>query len=97
VRVTLNAEGTQVVSLAAEGEMVTGTLLGVNAGRSTITLRRSVTDPKASAITWPLAVGATVTLDGKPVALGEIREGSAVSARLSADGKRVLSLEAKSP
>jgi RNA polymerase sigma factor (sigma-70 family) len=97
VRVTLNAEGTQVVSLAAEGEMVTGTLLGVNAGRSTITLRRSVTDPKASAITWPLAVGATVTLDGQPATLAELSEGSAVSARLSADGKRVLSLEAKSP
>ena len=97
VRVTLNAEGTQVVSLAAEGEMVTGTLLGVNAGRSTITLRRSVTDPKGSASTWPLSAGAMITLDGKPVALGEIREGNTVSARLSADGKRVLSLEAKSP
>jgi RNA polymerase sigma factor (sigma-70 family) len=97
VTITLNPEGTEIVSLAAEGEMVTGTLLGVNAGRSTITLRRSMTDPKGSASTWPLSAGAMITLDGKPVALGEIREGNTVSARLSADGKHVLTLDAKSP
>jgi len=97
VRVTLNAEGTQIVSLAAEGEIVTGTLLSVSATRNTITLRRSMSDPKAAANTWPLATGATLTLDGRPATLAELSEGTAVSARLSADGKRILSLEAKSP
>jgi RNA polymerase sigma factor (sigma-70 family) len=97
VKVMLNAAGTEILSLLAEGEVVTGTLLNVSATRNTITLRRSVTDPKASAITWPLAVGATVTLDGQPATLAELSEGSAVSARLSADGKRIVSLEAKSP
>ena len=97
VQVTLNAQGTEVVSLAAEGERVTGTLLSVNATRNTITLRRSMSDPNASALSWPLAAGAILTFDGQPATLAELSEGSAVSARLSADGKRVLSLEAKSP
>jgi hypothetical protein len=96
VTITLNPEGTKIVSLAAKGEMVTGTLLGMNAGRNTITLRRSMTDPNASPFTWPLRPDAVVTLDGKPATLAELSEGTVVSARLSANGKRILSLEAKS-
>jgi RNA polymerase sigma factor (sigma-70 family) len=93
---TLNAAGTEVVWLAAEGEIVTGTLHGVNAERNTITVQRSETDPNARPNTWPLASGAMIALDGEPAAIAALRQGSIVSVRLSADGKRVLALEAKS-
>jgi tRNA pseudouridine-54 N-methylase len=97
VKVTLNAPETEVVSLRAEGEVVTGTLLGIDATRNTITLRRRVTDPKASASTWPLSPGATVTLDGQPATIAQLREGAPITAQLSADGKRIRVLDAKSP
>jgi RNA polymerase sigma factor (sigma-70 family) len=97
VKVTLTAAGTQVMGLTAEGETVTGTLRGVNASRKTIALQRSTTDTKASPSTWPLTPGAVITFDGKPATLAELSEGVAVSVRLSADGKRVRALEAKSP
>jgi len=97
VTVTLTADGTEVLGLSADGESVSGTLRAVNAGRNTITLLRTATDAKAAPATWPLSPTAAVTLDGNPTTLAELREGLAVSVRLSADGRRVVALDAKSP
>ncbi len=97
VTVTLTADGTEVRSLSAHGETVSGTLRAVNAGRNTITLLRIATDAKATPATWPVSPTAPVTLDGNPATLAELRDGLSASVRLSADGKRVLALDAKSP
>ncbi len=97
VQATLNVAGTEVVSLVAEGEIVTGTVLGKDLERLTVTVRRRVTDPKAAPLTWSLATNTPLTLDGRPATLAELREGYTVRVRLSADGRRVASLEANRP
>ncbi|MFM8273319.1 MAG: sigma-70 family RNA polymerase sigma factor, partial [Gemmata sp.] len=97
VTVTLTAAGTEVLGLTATGETIPGTLRAVNAGRNTITLLRTTTDAKAAPATWPLPPTSAVTLDGNPATLADLREGLSASVRLSADGKRVLALDAKSP
>jgi hypothetical protein len=96
VKITLNPAGTEIVSLAAEGETVTGMLRGLDADRNTITLLRGATDTRGSPSTWPLTPGAVITIDGNPTTLTDLREGLTASIRLSADGKRVLALDAKS-
>jgi len=96
VQATLNVAGTEVVALAAEGEIVTGTVLGKDPERLSVTVRRRVTDPKAPPSTWPLAPNTPLTLDGRPATLAELHEGYTVRVRLSIDGKRVVSLEANS-
>jgi hypothetical protein len=97
VKVTLTAERTEVLRLMADGETVTGTLRAVDPGQNTISLLRSTADAKGTPTAWPLSPTAAVTLGGNPATLGELREGLSVSVRLSADGKRVLALEAEFP
>jgi hypothetical protein len=96
VKVTVTAAGTEVLGLTADGETVTGMLRAVNPDRNMISLLRTATDAKGTPTIWPLSPTATVTLDGNPATLAELREGLSASVRLSADGKRVLALDAKS-
>jgi hypothetical protein len=97
VKVTFTRDEAGILALVAEGETVTGSLRKVNVGQNTVTVVRTATDAKATPATWPLAPNAAVTLDGTPATLTDLREGITASVLLSADGKRVLALDAKSP
>jgi hypothetical protein len=97
VKVTLTMAGTEVREVFAEGEVIVGTLRTANAERRTITVQRHAADPKASPTTWPLAPSAAFTRNGQPGTLADLRENETVTVQLSADGKRVLTVDVRTP
>jgi len=99
VSLKLSADRKVVGSIRASGSSVSGTLKAVDAAKGTITLTNAVKGQADTETTLTVAKTATIMLgDGKAkgeaVALAALPIGARVSARLSLDGKTVVSLRA---
>jgi len=89
VDLRLTADAETVLKITAEPQLRPAVVKAVDAGANTLT----VTD-KFGQLTFMVAQGAKIVIDGKAGTLADLKEGMEVGLRLSADGKTVVKLTA---
>jgi hypothetical protein len=93
VRLVFTEDFKRVVQIRAEGPSVSGEVASVDAEKGGVVLAgRRGEDGRQPDAVYPLAPDATVTIDGKDGALADLKPGSRIDLRLSADRKRVLAI-----